>query len=186
MATRFIDAAIVYRILRMLVTPFKDTDAYRLGIIDAKGKVLKRESQLNTTEQKNAYTLLHRLVFRLKRIIEKVPIENKKFVSFAAALALIKENYELGKEPIDLEAQFLEEVNKTYDTALVENFLQDKYTKTLKQFMEDGALGMAAANNAAVTPGIAGLPPDDPVVPAKNKLTMFRRKRKNELAKTFK
>ena len=87
MPNRFIDAAIVYRILKMLVTPFDKTDAFRLGIIDAKGKILKKAVQLKTTEERNAYTLLHRLVFRLKRIIEKVPIENKKFLSYAAAFA---------------------------------------------------------------------------------------------------
>ena len=180
MATRFIDAAIVYRILRMLVTPFKNTDAYRLGIIDEKGKILKRESQLRTTEERSAYTLLHRLVFRLKRIIEKVPLENKKFLSFAAALALIRENYEKGIEPVDLERMFLEEIKKEHDTQLVEQFLSHKYTRTFKQFMEEDGGGVAA-NNAAVTPGIAGLPPDEPPVPKMNKLNMFRRKRKNEL-----
>lgn len=175
MPTRFIDAAIVYRILRMLVTPFNKTDAFKLGIIDAKGKVLKRESQLTTTEQQQAYTLLHRLVFRLKRIIEKVPLENKKFLSFAAALALIRENYEKRQEPIDLESQFLESLTQPHDTTLVEQFLTDKYQKTFKQFLEDAALGGAPANNAAVTGGIAGLPPDEP--PVRRKPTVIRRKR---------
>ena len=176
---RFIDAAIVYRILRMLVTPFDKTDAYRLGIIDAKGKILKKSNQLNTIEERNAYTLLHRLVFRLKRIIEKVPIENKKFLSFAAALALIREHYEKGTEPINLEEMFLESLKQPHDTTLVEQFMADKYMMTLKQFMEED--GGAPANNAAVTGGIAGLPPDEPPVPKMNKLNMFRRKKKNEL-----
>jgi hypothetical protein len=186
MPNRFIDAAIVYRILRMLVTPFDKTDAYRLGIIDAKGKILKKENQLTTTEQRNAYTLLHRLVFRLKRIIEKVPIENKKFVSFAAALALIRENYEKGLEPIDLERRFLDEMTREHDTMLVEQFFNNKYTMTFKQFTEEDGGGMAPANNAAVTGGIAGLPPDQPPVPAMNKLNMFRRKKKNELVAKIK
>jgi hypothetical protein len=184
MPNRFIDAAIVYRILRMLVTPFDKTEAYRLGILDAKGKILKKESQLRTIDQKNAYTLLHRLVFRLKRIIEKVPLENKKFVSFAAALALIRENYEKGIEPIDLERQFLDEMTREHDTMLVEQFFNNKYTMTFKQFTEED--GGAPANNAAVTGGIAGLPPDQPPVPAMNKLNMFRRKKKNELVPKIK
>jgi len=169
----------------MLVTPFDKTEAYKLGIIDAKGKVLKRESQLNTKEQQQAYTLLHRLVFRLKRIIEKVPMENKKFLSFAAALALIRENYEKGIEPIDLESQFLNEMKKEHDTQLIEHFLGNKYTMTFKQFMEEDG-GGAPANNAAVTGGIAGLPPDQPPVPSMNKLTMFRRNKKNDLATKIK
>ena len=166
---RFIDAAIVYRILRMLVTPFDKTDAYRLGIIDAKGKILKKSNQLNTIEQRNAYTLLHRLVFRLKRIIEKVPVENKKFLSFAAALALIREHYENGTEPINLEEMFLESLKQPHDTTLVEQFMADKYMMTLKQFMEED--GGAPANNVGGG-DVAGLgvgPQGEPGVKLRNK-----------------
>ena len=85
MPTRFYDAIITYRILKKLVIPFEDTDAYRLGIIDRKGNVLKKENQLKTTEEREAYTILDRMIFRLKRIINKVPVENKRFVSIAAA-----------------------------------------------------------------------------------------------------
>ena len=35
-----IDALVAYRVLKILVTPFKRTKAYKLGIIDDKGKVL--------------------------------------------------------------------------------------------------------------------------------------------------
>ena len=89
--SRFLDTLITYRILRMLTTPFDQSDAYRLGIIDAKGNVLKKESEINTEEEQNAYTLLNRMVFRLKKILEKVPVANKQFLSFAAAVALVKE-----------------------------------------------------------------------------------------------
>ena len=37
---RAIDALIAYRLLKLLVTPFKRTKAYKLGIIDDKGKLL--------------------------------------------------------------------------------------------------------------------------------------------------
>ena len=86
---KFVDSLITYRILKLLVTPFDKTDAYKLGIIDAKGKELKRMRELNSVNERDAYTLLHRLVFRIKKIIEKVPIDNKKILSLAAAYALI-------------------------------------------------------------------------------------------------
>lgn len=178
MPSRIIDAAIVYRILKMLVTPFDKTEAFKLGIIDAKGKILKKAFQLKTNQERDAYTLLHRLVFRLKRIIEKVPIENKKFLSYAAAFALIRECYEKNSEPINLEEMFLESLKQPHDTTLIEEFMTDKYRMSFKVFMEED--GGAPANNAAVTGGIAGLPPDEPPVPKMNKLNMFRRKRKNE------
>ena len=87
--SKFIDNALAFRILWMLTTPFERTDAYRLGIIDKTGKEIKPISQLNTEPEMSAYTYLHRLVFRLKRIINKVPIESKNFLSFAAAVALV-------------------------------------------------------------------------------------------------
>ena len=57
---RFVDSLIAYRILKLLVTPFDKTDAYKLGIIDAKGKELKRMQELNSVNERDAYTLLKR------------------------------------------------------------------------------------------------------------------------------
>lgn len=181
-----IDNVIALRILKMLVTPFDETDAYKLGIIDERGKLLKKPSQFTTSEERAAYTLLHRLVFRLKRIINKVPIENKQFLSFAAALALVREHYEKGQEPINLESMFLESLKQEHDTTLVEQFMSGNFMYTFKQFLEeDSGVGAAVAanvpaNNAAASAGIAGLERDAPNVPVpkKNKLTkhMFKRK----------
>jgi hypothetical protein len=164
---RFVDSLIAYRILKLLVTPFDQTDAYKLGIIDAKGKELKRMQELNSVNERDAYTLLHRLVFRLKKIIEKVPIDNKKLVSLAAAYALIKENLDQNNEPIDLETQYINKLNEELQSELmiVEEFLYEKKLFTFKQFNEEGE-GMAAAapaNNAAVTSGIKGLTGEPPV-----------------------
>ena len=44
---RVIDALIAYRLLKLLVTPFKKTKAYQMGIIDDKGKVLIKAKQLH-------------------------------------------------------------------------------------------------------------------------------------------
>jgi hypothetical protein len=164
---RFVDSLIAYRILKLLVTPFDQTDAYKLGIIDAKGKELKRMQELNSVNERDAYTLLHRLVFRLKKIIEKVPIDNKKLLSLAAAYALIKENLDQNNEPIDLETQYINKLNEELQSELmiVEEFLYEKKFFTFKQFNEEGE-GMAAAapaNNAAVTSGIKGLTGEPPV-----------------------
>jgi len=182
---RFVDSVIAYRILNMLVTPFQNTEAFRLGIIDKNGKELKTMQQLNTVAERDAYSILHRLVFRLKRIIEKIPIENKRLVSLAAAYSLIKENYNVKKEILDLEKQYLTRLNTNLSEEIdvVQKFSNNKFMKTFKQFSEEGV----PANNAG-TPGIAGLPPDEPPVSVKatnkykkkNKqnliLPMFRRK----------
>lgn len=182
---RFVDSLIAYRILKLLVTPFDQTDAYKLGIIDAKGKELKRMQELNSVNERDAYTLLHRLVYRIKKIIEKVPIDNKKILSLAAAYALIKENFDQNIEPIDLETQYINKLNEELqsEVMIVEEFLYEKKLFTFKQFNEEGE-GMAAAapaNNAAVTLGIKGLTGEPPVSKKAQKRwtdknSIFRRK----------
>jgi hypothetical protein len=178
---RFVDSVIAYKILRMLVTPFEATDAYAFGIIDAKGKELKKMSQLNTVEERDAYSILHRMIFRIKRIIEKVPVESKKIATFAAALSLIKEKYELNQEPLDLESQFLDSLKlKHVDEVMIcEQFFSHNNTKTFKQFMEE-----APANNAVATPGVDGFTPETLGVKTKPKL--LRRKRLNDVTGTNK
>ena len=66
---RAIDLLITYRVIKMLVTPFEKQPAYTLGIIDKNGKVLRKAKTLKTAKEKEAYTLLHRFVFNLKRLI---------------------------------------------------------------------------------------------------------------------
>lgn len=156
--TRFVDSIIAYRILRLLVIPFEDTDAYRLGIIDRHGKELKKMRDLNTVEERDSYTILHRMIFRLKKIVEKVPVENKKLASFAAALSLIKEHANTDKEPLDLETQYLDKLQHadlTEDIQYIHNFIHNKNMLTFKMFFEE-----VPANNAVATPGIDGFTPE--------------------------
>ncbi len=159
---RFVDSVIAFRILRLLTTPFSDTEAYRLGIIDNKGKELKKMAQLNTTAERDAYTILHRMVFRLKKIVEKVPIDNKKLASFAAALALVKECVEKNKEPIDLESKYIDmlQLELTEEKQTVSMFIENQYMFTFKQFLDETAVGIGAPANNAGTPGIDGFTPD--------------------------
>ena len=86
---RAIDLLITYRVIKLLVTPFEKTKAFQLGIIDKDGKVLKRAKSLTGGNEKNAYTLLHRFVFNLKRLIRLVPGGKSKIGTYAAALALL-------------------------------------------------------------------------------------------------
>ena len=96
---RVIDALVAYRVLKILVTPFKRTKAYKLGIIDDKGKVLKKAKELETSAEKKAYTILHRFIFNLKRLLNKVPGGRSKFGSYAAAaIMLLREEEENEKE----------------------------------------------------------------------------------------
>ena len=92
MASPAIDAFITFRFLKLLVTPFNKTEAFKLGIIDERGKVLRKYKTLERIEERKAYTILHRLVFNIKKLLEKLPGGKSRLASYAAALFLIKEH----------------------------------------------------------------------------------------------
>ena len=169
---RFVDSVITYRILRILTTPFIKTEAYKLGIIDENGKELKKMSSLQSVTERDAYTILHRMIYRIKRIIERVPVANKQIITLAAALSLIKEHTNTKNEPIDIETQYLNRLkdNLTEEVIQVNSFINEHKTLTFKQFVEE-----APANNAAATPGIDGFTPDTVGVKKRKKLVIYKR-----------
>ena len=99
--SRVIDALVAYRVLKLLVTPFNKTEAFRLGIIDAKGKVLIKSREITRVsdnidsstrmKMRSAYTLLIRFVFNLKRLLAKVGVRGPLGSAAAAAIAFFKE-----------------------------------------------------------------------------------------------
>ena len=109
----------VYQFIKKLVTPFSETEAFKLGIIDEKGKVLKKRSTLTKIAEREAYTLSDTLIFNLKKILAKVPGGSTKFATFAAALFLIKEH--TGMTDKDLEAAL-----DKLDIKVDENIIQEK------------------------------------------------------------
>ena len=96
---RAIDLFVTYRFLKLLTTPFNKTDAYKFGIIDKDGNRIKKENsdevavELLTSQLKNSYTILHKLVFNIKKIFAKVPGLRTKVGTYAAALFLLKDTF---------------------------------------------------------------------------------------------
>ena len=97
--SRAVDLFVTYRFLKLLVTPWKKQEAYKLGIIDANGKNLIKSSKFEKEEQRAAFTLLHRLVFNLKRIMMKIPFVRSQLGTYATALFLLKEHYKIENLP---------------------------------------------------------------------------------------
>ena len=101
---RAIDLFVTYRFLKLLTTPFNKTDAYKFGIIDKDGNRIKKKNSdevavdLLTSQLKNSYTILHKLVFNIKKIFAKVPGLRTKVGTYAAALFLLKDTF---KESVD-------------------------------------------------------------------------------------
>ena len=108
MASKAVDLYVIYQIIKRISTPFEDTDAYKLGLIDAKGKKLKKAS---SREEKDAVTYFDRFVFNIKRVMAKVGLDTK-VGSYAAALFLLKES-EIQGEPT--ESEILEGILVEFD-----------------------------------------------------------------------
>jgi len=94
------DLFYAFRFLKLLVTPFEKTKAFELGIIDKDGVVLKKSIDRNNPEEKSAYTVFHRLVFNIKRIMGKVPGGKSVIARYGAALFLIKEHTGMSEKAI--------------------------------------------------------------------------------------
>ena len=125
-----IDLFVTYRFLKLLTTPFKKTEAFKLGIIDDKGnRIRKKDStqpavELATSQQKNSYTILHKLVFNIKKLFAKVPGLRTKVGTYAAALFLLKDTFkEHVEDPDFFESEFikyLKENNIEFDNDISE------------------------------------------------------------------
>ena len=139
---RAIDTLIVFRVIKLLVTPFRETKAYELGIIDERGNNLRKAKTLSSGEEKDSYTLLHRFVFNIKKLIEKVPGGKSRLGTYASALFLIKEHL---KDKIEDEELLEKEFYKYLkDNDLVEPYsldeeiqFTDKLTKGRYKLMND-------------------------------------------------
>ena len=111
---RAIDLFVAYRFLRSLTTPWEDQPAFEHGIIDKNGKRLRKANELATSDEKSSFTLLHRLIFNLKRILHKIPGVKTKLGTYATALFLLKQHFSDQVEDEDV-------IEKTFKTWLVDN-----------------------------------------------------------------
>ena len=115
---RAVDLFVTYRFLKLLTTPFEKTEAYKKGIIDKDGnRVMKQKArntpkevavELNTPDLKNSYTILHKLIFNIKKLFSKVPGLRTKVGTYAAALFLLKDTFKEHVEDPDMfEKEFM-------------------------------------------------------------------------------
>ena len=126
-----IDLFVAYRFLRILTTPWEDQEAYKLGIIDKDGKLLRKRNTLKTDAEKKSFTLLHRLIFNLKRILHKIPGVRSKIGTYATALFLLKQHFAGQVENEDT-------IEKAFTGWLVDN---DYITK---EELEESVIGIGA------------------------------------------
>jgi hypothetical protein len=122
-----VDLYVVYRILRRLTQPFTEWEAFKLGVIDAQGNILKKDSDRRTIAERESLTTFDVLMIKLKKLLGAIPGGKTRIASYAAALWLIKEEKNLTEE------NFEEEFRK--------HRLNEKFEKKLNEEAPVNAVG---------------------------------------------
>lgn len=169
-----VDLFLVYQFIRKLVKPFKDWDAYELGIIDDQGTVLKRRKDLTTGDERKAFGLFDLMILNLKKLLAKVPGGQSKLATYAAALWLIREFKESD------ENMLTEDVSDDIIDELMESFLE--YYLTLDESFEEEVVTVGSGAIAGLGVGPDGEPGFTKKVAKKYK----EKNKKDEKMLTFK
>lgn len=149
--TQVVDNLIAYRVLSMLVKPFVETDAYKMGIIDAAGNNLIKSRDFTTPEQKAAYNYLTRLVFNLKKLLNKLPGGDNMTKNLVAAFFLIKEAYQTRSVRVD--EHKLEKLITLMNNGVIlaqEQLVVEEFLTVLQENVPANATGSAIATDAPV------------------------------------
>jgi hypothetical protein len=100
--------------------PYEKTAAYKTGAISLDGKTTMPVSDM-TPEQKESYTIFHRLVFNIRRLLSKVPIVGKSILTnYATAILMLKEETGISESVIlDVIQEFTNnEINEESKTSV--------------------------------------------------------------------
>ena len=122
-AIKVVDLASIMRIITLITIPFKHWTAFKTGVIDKDGKTLKKRRDRKTREEKDSFTMFHRFVRNIKRIIGFIPFGKTIIGSLAASLFLLREYQE---HPFDNDQRaLLERFNKFWEEN--EEFITELY-----------------------------------------------------------
>jgi hypothetical protein len=164
---RIADNLIALRIIWLLSTPFEKFDAFKLGLIDADGKKLKKAE---TSEEKEATSMLHRLVWNLKRVIALAPGGKTRIGSLVAAYLLVKEAHDKQWNEYQLDEAIVANFQLYRDIRFIEEEILVE--TALKMLDEEGVVSGAPTN--ATGPATST---DIPTIKPK-KTALFKRKTK--------
>ena len=171
--SRSLDAVVGIRLLKLLSTPINKSKAFQLGIVDNDGNKVKDPSNTN---ERNAYTLLNRFVFKVQRALTRSSDRNaRRLLTFAAAMALLRE-YKDDDDDLDV-------------AVLLEHYMEDEKVQQQARLLESNVLsfknymsemnGVAGGAIAGIGVGPQGEPGVDPRL-----MPMARRKKKKKDANT--
>lgn len=84
----FSDYIVAYKILKDLGTPWTKFKAYNLGLIDNKGEKIRNSE---TSEEREAVNSYHKMIFNMKRLLQKV-VGRNNLAQQIVSLFLLKES----------------------------------------------------------------------------------------------
>ena len=148
-----VDMFLTYQFLKRINTPFEEWDAYKMGIIDKNGKVLKKKKQLKTAQQRAAWGYFDIVTCNLKKMLAKVPGGQSQTGTLAASYLLMKESEE-----------------KQLDEQQVQQLCEDVFGIAAMNAGDSGGAGVTPANNI----GQGNVKMFDPLLPKVRKI--LRRK----------
>jgi hypothetical protein len=163
-----IDLWLVYSFIRRLVTPFSEWEAYKLGIIDERGNILKKRRDLRLQDERRAFGVFDVLVLNLKKLLEKLPAGQTRLASYAAALWLIREHKAFTPDSLLNEAISDEQLQETASlffssytdyTTLNESVKQK--ISSLDELFEQRFVDEDVPANSIGAGGVSGLTKDD-------------------------
>lgn len=91
------DTTYSLRFLRLLTMPWEKTDAFEQGVIDGEGNKLKNPE---TKAERESYTVFHRLVFNIRRMLAKLPLGRTTMARYLAAFWLIREHTGMSEDEL--------------------------------------------------------------------------------------
>jgi len=185
-----VDLFMVYQFIRRLATPFNEWEAYKLGIIDAEGNVLKKRRDLKTVKERDAFGIFDVMILNLKKLLAKVPGGSTRIGSYIAALWLIREWNHFSDSSILTEEisdkDILESIDSFYDIYVnYINEMNDVNQKSAldrlfeQKVLEDGGAVVGAPTVNVGSGNIAGLGVGPQGEPGLTKKQMDRYKSKN-------
>lgn len=161
-STGVVDLFVVYQFIKRLATPFNKWDAYKTGVIDERGNILIKPG-MRDKPQLDSFKIFDVMILKLKRLLEKIPGGKTRLASYAAALYLVKEDWESKTEQ-----EILTESNDAY-VDYIRLYRLDNYKRALEEM----------PTNAAGSGNVAGMGvngPDD----VKVSKTSYKKKNKKD------
>lgn len=175
MARTVVDTLVAMRLLRLFSTPYEKHPAYEKGIIDNKGNKIKDPQ---TAEERDAYTFLDRLGFRIRRALTTSSNASaRRLLVFASAIAMLREHNDV-EEMSDEEFQVLIDMYSQDENVINEARILEAGNVPFKYFM----MGEEVANVAGPMTGgkIAGLGTDAQGEPGRKSIAMPLQRRKKK------